>query len=164
MPYNNNGSTVLETDAILSVAATLDIGPGVKAQDLHRDDFIWQQTHTAKVGEGYQMGSDFSMGLLVPGVNTTKANGATLVENFLSRLSPHADGAQFVPGSHLWDHSRRPMTEEVVAAEMTVGEAFLFLGSTVHAGGANTTSQSRPMHGFFYCRSWMRPEVRTLHF
>ena len=44
---------------------------------------------------------------------------------------------------------------------MTVGEAFLFLGSTVHAGGANTTSQSRPTHSFFYCRSWMRPEVRT---
>ena len=164
VPYNDNGSTVLETDAILSAAATLDIGPGVKAQDLHRDDFIWQQTHKAKGGEGYQMGSDFSMGLLVPGVNTTKANGATLVEDFLSRLSPHADGAQFVPGSHLWDHSRRPKTEDVVAAEMNVGEAFLFLGSTVHAGGANTTSQSRPMHAFFYCRSWMRPEVRTLHF
>lgn len=68
-----------------------------------------------------------------------------------------------MPGSHLWDHTRRPKTEEVVAAEMTVGEAFLFLGSTVHAGGANRTSQSRPMHGFFYCRSWMRPEVRTLY-
>ena len=92
VPYNDNGSTVIETDAILSAAATLDIGPGVKAQDLHRDDFIWQRTHTANGGEGYQMGSDLSMGLLVPGVNTTKANGATLVENFLSRLSPYADG------------------------------------------------------------------------
>ena len=51
--------------------------------------------------------------------------------------------------------------EEVVAAEMSVGEAFLFLGSTVHAGGANTTLQSRPVHSFFYCRSWIRPEVRT---
>jgi len=52
------------------------------------------------------------------------------------------------------------MSDEVIAAEMTVGEAFLFLGSTAHAGGANTTSQSRPVHGFFYCRSYMRPEVR----
>ena len=93
VPYNDNGSTVIETNAILSAAATLDIGPGVKAQALHRDDFIWQQTHTANGEEGYQMGSDFSMGLLVPGVNTTKANGATLVENFLSMLSPYADGA-----------------------------------------------------------------------
>lgn len=93
VPYNDSGATLIETDAILSSAATLDIGPGVKAQDLHRDDFIWQQTHTAKGGEGYQMGSDFSMGLLVPGVSTTKANGATLVENFLYSPSPQADFA-----------------------------------------------------------------------
>lgn len=163
MPYIENGSTVIETNAILSAAATLDIGPGVKVQDLHRDDFIWQQTHTVKEGQGYQMGSDVSMGLLVPGVNTTKANGATLVENFLAMLSPYTDRAQFVPGSHLWDHSRRPK-KDAVAAEMAVGEAFLFLGSTVHAGGANTTSQGRSMHAFFFCRSWMRPEVRTLYF
>lgn len=50
--------------------------------------------------------------------------------------------------------------DEAVAVEMTVGEAFLFVGSTAHAGGANTTSQCRPLHGFFFCRSWMRPEVR----
>ena len=79
---------MIETDAILSAAATLDISPGVKAQDLHRDDFIWQQTHTVKEGQGYQMGSDFSMGLLVPGINTIKANGATLVEEFPAMLSP----------------------------------------------------------------------------
>ena len=42
---------------------------------------------------------------------------------------------------------------------MSVGEAFVFLGSTVHGGGTNTTSQSRTVHGFFFCRSWMRPEV-----
>ena len=46
-----------------------------------------------------------------------------------------------------------------MSAEMSVGEAFMFLGSTVHAGGANRTSQPRPMHGFFYCRSYLRPEV-----
>lgn len=66
------------TDPILSSAATLDIGPGVKAQGLHRDDFIWQQTHTTP-REKYSLGSDVSMGLLVPGVNTTAENGATLV-------------------------------------------------------------------------------------
>ena len=110
------------------------------------------------------MGFDSSMGLLVPGVNTTKANGATLVEIFLAMRSPWAGGAPFVRGSHLWDHSRRPKTDDVAAAEMTVEEAFLFLSSMVHAGGASTTSQSRPMPAFFYCRSWMRPAVRTLYF
>lgn len=80
-PYNDNDSTVIDTDFILSVAATLEIGLGVKARDFHRNDFIWQQTHTVKEGQGYQMVSDVSMDLKMPGVNTTRANGATLVEN-----------------------------------------------------------------------------------
>ncbi|KAL8701870.1 MAG: hypothetical protein Q9224_000306 [Gallowayella concinna] len=141
VPYNDKGSTPITTDAILSASATLDIGPGMQAQDLHRDDFIWQQTHTAH-SEGYKLGSDVGMGLLVPGVRTTRENGATL----------------FVPASHLWDHTRRPQALEAVAVEMDVGEAFLFLASTVHAGGANSTLEGRPVHGFFYCRSWIRPE------
>ena len=69
----------METDPILSSAATLDIGPGVKAQDLHRDDFIWQQTHDAGHQKPYQPGYDAALGLLVPGVNTTMKNGATAV-------------------------------------------------------------------------------------
>lgn len=72
--------------------------------------------------------------------------------------------AQFVPGSHLWEHSRLPKLEEAVPAEMDKGEAFVFLGSTVHAGGANTTSQCRTVHGFFLCRSNMRPEARNAFF
>ena len=69
--------------------------------------------------------------------------------------------AQFVPGSHLWEHSRLPKLEEAVPAEMDIGEAFLFLGSTVHAGGANTMAQSRTVHGFFFCRAYLRPEARN---
>lgn len=162
IPYHDPNSLKLSTDPILSSAATLDIGPGVKAQGLHRDDFIWQQTHTVPK-ERYSAGSDVSMGLLVPGVDTTAENGATLVKLSAAKIGEQ-DGlstnlTQFVPGSHLWDDSRPPKEEEVVSAKMSVGEAFLFLGSTVHAGGTNTTSQSRPMHGFFYCRSFIRPEV-----
>ena len=56
----------------------MEICPGVKAQGLHRDDFIWQQTHTHRQ-EKYVSGSDVGMGLLVPGVKTSAANGATLV-------------------------------------------------------------------------------------
>ncbi len=68
------------TDPILSAASTLDIGPGVKAQDLHRDDFIWQQKHETKRDE-YRIGEDVGMGVLVAGVSTRKENGATLVSN-----------------------------------------------------------------------------------
>ncbi len=69
---------------------------------------------------------------------------------------------QFVPGSHLWEHSRLPKMEEAVPAEMEVGEAFLFLGSAVHAGGPNTTSHDRIVHGFFFCRAYLRPEARII--
>ena len=72
----------ISTEAILSAAATLDIGPGVRVQGLHRDDYIWQQTHRRDgFGEkdGYALGSDVGMGLYVPGVATTAENGATLV-------------------------------------------------------------------------------------
>lgn len=68
----------LATNPILSAATTLEIGPGVKAQGLHRDDFIWQQTHAHRQ-EKYVPGSDVGMGLLVAGVKTSAANGATLV-------------------------------------------------------------------------------------
>ncbi|MCJ1404218.1 hypothetical protein MMC11_007443 [Xylographa trunciseda] len=80
VPYNDANGKELATSFLLSAAATLDIGPEVGAQDLHRDDFIWQQTH--KVGDEkiYALGSDVAMGLLVPGVNTTAENGATLVK------------------------------------------------------------------------------------
>lgn len=60
----------------------MDIGPGVKAQELHRDDFLWQQTHIRDRKEKYKVGSDMGLGLLVPGVETTKENGATLVSSF----------------------------------------------------------------------------------
>ena len=85
----------------------------MKAQGLHRDDFIWQRRHDFEgvnvngygqeagrgvndsgvepasngvevadkdnKGKEYSMGQDVSMGLLVPGVKTCVANGATLV-------------------------------------------------------------------------------------
>jgi ectoine hydroxylase-related dioxygenase (phytanoyl-CoA dioxygenase family) len=137
--YNTNNT--ITTDPILSASSTLDIGPGMSAQSLHRDDFIWQQRHTAQAT--YEVGADMGLGILVAGIDTTVENGATV----------------FVPGSHLWDHERLPKENEAVAAELKVGEAFLFLSSTVHGGGMNRTNKSRAVHGFFYCRSYIRPEV-----
>ncbi|KAL9031260.1 MAG: hypothetical protein Q9196_000698 [Gyalolechia fulgens] len=73
-PYQFQGDPAdaekISTDAILSAAATMDIGPGVKAQVPHRDDFIWQTTHTSPCPDSYQLGRDVTMGLLVPGVKT----------------------------------------------------------------------------------------------
>lgn len=61
-----------------------DIGPGAKAQRLHRDDKNYHVDHVDQTGNGYRVGSDLSMGIMIPGVKTTMENGATLA----------------IPGSH----------------------------------------------------------------
>ena len=70
----------------------MEISPGEKAQDLHRDDFIWQQQHNADRNE-YQLGSDVGMGIIVPGTKTFYENGATAV-------SPERSLRAFVLISH----------------------------------------------------------------
>ncbi|KAJ5916822.1 hypothetical protein N7504_000837 [Penicillium tannophilum] len=142
IPYEGDKQDQFSTDAILSQAVTMEIGFGGQEQLLHRDDLIWQQSHTCQEETGYKLGSDVGMGLLVPGVDTVEENGATL----------------FVPRSHLWSDDRRPKREEASAVELKKGEALLFLSSAVHAGGANKTHVRRPMHGFFFCRSYIRQE------
>ncbi|KAL9614298.1 MAG: hypothetical protein Q9167_001181 [Letrouitia subvulpina] len=61
----------------------MEISPGEPAQTLHRDDFIWQQTHDDGGRQHYKVGSDVSLGLLVPGVDTTRDNGATMECQYL---------------------------------------------------------------------------------
>ncbi|KAL7935555.1 phytanoyl-CoA dioxygenase family protein [Trichoderma chlorosporum] len=140
---DKNSARGRSTKAILSQATSILTLPGGAAQALHRDDSIWQKSHASQEASGYRLGSDLGVALLVPGVPTTHANGATL----------------FVPGSHLWEDGRDAADEEVLAVEMQPGEAFLFLGSVLHAGGANSTQIPRLMHAIFFCRSWVRPEA-----
>ncbi|ETS81351.1 hypothetical protein PFICI_06353 [Pestalotiopsis fici W106-1] len=56
---------------------------------------------------------------------TTKANGAT----------------RFIPGSHLWDYTTPPPenNDSCVYIELSPGDAFFMLHSTLHGGSANTT-------------------------
>jgi ectoine hydroxylase-related dioxygenase (phytanoyl-CoA dioxygenase family) len=128
---------------IVNITVTMEIGPGAKAQRLHRDDKNHHVKHVDMTKTGYQLGADTGMAFLIPGVETTKENGATLA----------------IPGSHLWDGNRVPRLEEVTYATMKPGEAYCMLGGTYHAGGANQTlDQKRPMHGIFFCRGTLRTE------
>ncbi|TVY28760.1 Dioxygenase [Lachnellula hyalina] len=143
--HNYYGETkhVYTSHAIINTALTMEIGPGGKAQRLHRDDKNHHVAHLDQTKTGYQVGSDVSLAFLVPGIDTTYENGATLA----------------VPGSHLWDSDRVPKVEEAVYAEMNVGDSLCFLGGLYHAGGHNLTQdQKRPMHGLFFCRGYLRTE------
>ena len=81
------------------------------------------------------------MGFMIPGIDTTQANGATVA----------------IPESHLWGADRPPKDEETVCVEMDVGECFVLLGSLYHGGGTNSTSDARrTLHGLFFTRGYYR--------
>lgn len=131
------------SEAVCSIAVTFEIGPGGKAQRLHRDDKNYHVHHPDQTQTGYQVGTDVMMAFLVPGVKTTVENGATLA----------------IPGSHLWSSDRVPKTDEALYAEMDVGDCWIMLGGLYHAGGANVTQlEKRSVHGMFFIRGYLRQE------
>ncbi|PRY08824.1 phytanoyl-CoA dioxygenase family protein [Kineococcus rhizosphaerae] len=118
----------------LSATQAIYIGPGQKAQALHRDDMVHHRTHP---------GPESQVQTLYAGTNYTAANGATMV----------------VPGSHRWDDDRRPDPSEAVPAEMTRGSGLIHLGSVFHGGGTNiTTAESRLAISVSICRGYLRQE------
>ncbi|KID79701.1 phytanoyl-CoA dioxygenase family protein, partial [Metarhizium brunneum ARSEF 3297] len=79
---DKNSMRARSTNAILSQANSILTLPGGAGQALHRDDSIWQKVHPSQEESGYCLGSDLGIALLVPGVQTTRANGATLANEF----------------------------------------------------------------------------------
>jgi ectoine hydroxylase-related dioxygenase (phytanoyl-CoA dioxygenase family) len=119
----------------LNLAHVLDRGPGAEQQYIHRDELVW--VHVPRPHPELQVASVIAL------VDFTADNGATRV----------------VPGSHRWDWERMAREEELVAAEMPAGSAVIYLGSTLHGGGANTTADQwrRGMH-LSYVLGWLRTE------
>lgn len=123
----------------LNLAHVLDRGPGAERQVLHRDQQVWQHLFDLVTTVPQPV---LQLASMVALVDFTEANGATLV----------------VPGSHRWDPARAPRDDELVAAEMAAGSCALYLGSTIHAAGANTTAQWRRGLHVSFCAGWLRTE------
>jgi ectoine hydroxylase-related dioxygenase (phytanoyl-CoA dioxygenase family) len=119
----------------LNIAHVLDRGPGSEQQLVHRDELVW--VHLPQPHPPVQLASVIAL------VDFTADNGATRV----------------VPGSHQWPLDRIPTDDELVPAEMSAGSAVVYLGSALHAGGANVTTDicRRGMH-VSYCVGWLRTE------
>ena len=119
----------------LNIAHVLDRGPGSEQQQLHRDELVW--VHLPQPHPEVQLASVIAL------VDFTADNGATRV----------------APGSHRWPADRIPTDDDLVPAEMPAGAAVIYLGSTIHAGGANVTTdlRRRGMH-VSYCVGWLRTE------
>lgn len=122
-------------DYLLNIAHVLDRGPGAQQQFLHRDEDVW--VHVPRPHQELQLACMMAL------VDFTADNGATVV----------------VPGSHRWERDRQPAAHELVPAVMPAGSAVVYLGSTIHAGGTNSTADvhRRGMH-VSYCTGWLRTE------
>jgi ectoine hydroxylase-related dioxygenase (phytanoyl-CoA dioxygenase family) len=119
----------------LNIAHVMDRGPGSVRQWPHRDEQVWNQIPLPH--------PEVQLASVIALVDFTADNGATVV----------------VPGSHRWDdRERRPTEDEWVAAEMPAGSAVIYLGSTIHAGGSNTTDGWRRGMHVSYCLGWLRTE------
>ncbi|OQU94810.1 hypothetical protein CLAIMM_01106 [Cladophialophora immunda] len=126
-------------DPLLSISITFYIGYGAPRQRLHRDDNV----HGIRHGGKFDLKKASQFGCLIAGSRTTRQNGATM----------------FVPGSHKWDDTRRPRTDEVCFAEMEPGSALIFLASCYHGGGHNSIpNEVRKVHGLFFIRGNLRTE------
>jgi ectoine hydroxylase-related dioxygenase (phytanoyl-CoA dioxygenase family) len=122
----------------LSAPVGIRIGPGEKAQILHRDDSIYPvpEPHPPLV-----------VNTMWPLDEFTEENGAT----------------RFIPGSHAWEPGRRPTPDDpVVQAVMSPGSAMFYLGSLWHGGGANTTGQPRLGVILEYAAGWLRQQENNL--
>jgi ectoine hydroxylase-related dioxygenase (phytanoyl-CoA dioxygenase family) len=118
----------------VSATQAIQIGPGEAAQPFHRDDALYPVPHPL----AYQ----FLISSIWAMTDFTAANGATRV----------------VPGSHQWNDERVPQDDEVVAAEMPRGSVVLYLGSTLHGGGPNSTDGYRLGVYLGYSLGWLRQE------
>lgn len=83
-------------DPLLNSSLTYHISYGAPRQRLHRDDMIHGIYHAGE----YSISNETMLGFMIAGCKTTRENGATMA----------------IPGSHKWDHSRVPRTDEVCFA------------------------------------------------
>jgi hypothetical protein len=118
-------------DIQLNLTQAIEIWPGSLSQVPHRDQDIWS---------GAKQPGEMMINAMWALDDFTPENGATLLW----------------PGSHRTPDIVLPDCAGV-AATMPRGSLCLFLGSTIHAGGANSTNRPRRGLVISYCLGWLKP-------
>ena len=121
----------------MNTGQVMIIGPGEKAQWLHRDADNW------------------------PLILGPTAKPVTVSCMFaLSDFTAESGATRVVPGSHQWDDfGRKAQDHEISQAIMPAGSALIYSGTVLHGGGANTTSNvwREGLHLSFLV-GWLTPE------
>jgi hypothetical protein len=116
----------------LNLAQAIEIHPGAPMQYPHRDQDMWQ---------GPKGELEYLVNVMWPLSPFRAENGATLIW----------------PRSHVELADTQIRAKDPVAIELEPGSALLFLGSTLHCGGANTSSEIRRGLIISYCLGWLKP-------
>jgi ectoine hydroxylase-related dioxygenase (phytanoyl-CoA dioxygenase family) len=116
----------------LNLTQALALHPGAPPQLPHRDQDMWR----GAIGE-----TEYLVNVMWPFTRYTRDNGSTIVW-------PHS-------------HGRRALDPEPPAGEFAVelepGSALLFLGSTLHGAGGNSSDEVRRGAIVSYCLGWLKP-------
>jgi hypothetical protein len=116
----------------LNLTQALALHPGAPPQLPHRDQDMWR----GAIGE-----TEYLVNVMWPFTRYTRANGATVVW----------------PSSH----GRRALDPDPPAGEFPVelepGSVLLFLGSTLHGAGGNSSQEVRRGAIVSYCLGWLKP-------
>lgn len=116
----------------LNLTQAIEILPGGEPQPPHRDQDMWPVR---------KEGIEYLVNVMWPFTPYTQDNGGTLLW----------------PGSHRRQDEIVINADEAVVAEMEPGSVLLFLGSTLHAGGANATPLARRGMIISYALGWLKP-------
>jgi len=112
----------------LNLTQALQIHPGQPAQPPHRDETMWG---------GPKGEMEYLVNVMWPFGPYRASNGATAI----------------YPGSH----NGGAGAGQPIAAEMDAGDVLIFLGSTLHGGGANQSEAPRTGMVVSYCLGWLKP-------
>lgn len=116
----------------LNLTQALALHPGARPQLPHRDQDMWN----GAIGQ-----IEYLVNVMWPFTRYTEENGATLVW-------PRSHGARALAG----EPEAGP-----VAVELEPGSALLFLGSTLHGAGGNSSAEVRRGAIVSYCLGWLKP-------
>lgn len=116
----------------LNLTQGLALHPGAPPQLPHRDQDMWR----GSIGE-----TEYLVNVMWPFTRYTRTNGSTIVW-------PNSHGSRALDSE--------PPTGEF-PVELEPGSALLFLGSTLHGAGGNSSDGVRRGAIVSYCLGWLKP-------